>query len=69
MTESGESVIWNGAGVGAPTGQGMGVRFAAAITYQADPKGKLARLNGVVGMVEYIENADGTVTSTVTEWK
>ena len=69
MTETGESAIWNGAGVGAPTGQGMGVRFAAAVTYQADPKGKLARLNSIVGMVEYTEDADGKVHITLTEWK
>ena len=69
MTESGESAIWNGGGVGAPTGQGMGVRFAAAVTYQADPKGKLARLNGVVGMVEYTEDGDGKVHIVETEWK
>ncbi len=69
MTETGESVIWNGAGVGAPTGDGMGMRFAAAVTYQANPNGKLAKLNGVVGMVEYTEDADGNAHSVIQEWK
>ena len=47
----------------------MGVRFSAAVTYQADPTGSLARLNGVVGMVEYNEDGNGVVSTVVQEWK
>ncbi|HEY3117117.1 MAG TPA: hypothetical protein VGK54_10275, partial [Chloroflexota bacterium] len=34
MTEDGEGVIWNGMGVGTPTGKGMGMKWSAAVTYQ-----------------------------------
>ena len=30
VTDSGESAIWNGHGIGAPTGNGMGMKFAAS---------------------------------------
>ena len=68
MTEDGEGVIWSGMGVGTPTGKGMGMKWSAAATYQTNSK-KLARLNGVVGMVEHETDARGNAKVRVWEWK
>ena len=68
MTDGGEGVIWNGLGVGAPTGQGMGMKWSAAVTYQTNSK-KLARLNGIVGMVEHETDAQGNAKVRAWEWK
>ena len=51
MTQDGQGAIWNGHGVGNPTGQGMGMAFAASIAFQADSD-KLSRLNGILVVVE-----------------
>jgi hypothetical protein len=67
-TDDGEGVIWNGMGVGTPTGQGMGMRWLAACTYQTNSK-KLARLNGIVGMVEHETDARGNAKVRAWEWK
>jgi hypothetical protein len=67
--ESGESAIWNGHGIGAPTGNGMGMKFAASVAFQAQTTGKLARLNGVLVLVEHVVEADGSARSTLYEWK
>ena len=67
-SEDGEGVIWNGMGVGKPTGQGMGMKWAATVTYQTNSK-KLARLNGIVGMVEHETDAQGNAKVAVWEWK
>jgi hypothetical protein len=68
MTEDGEGVIWNGMGVGTPTGKGMGMKWSAAVTYQTTSK-KLARLNGIVGMVEHETDAQGNAKVRAWEWK
>ena len=68
MTADGEGVIWNGFGVGAPTGQGMGIRWRACLSFQTNSE-KLGRLNAVLGMVEYETDAEGNGKSSVTEWK
>jgi hypothetical protein len=68
MTEDGEGVIWNGMGVGTPTGEGMGMKWLAACTYQTTSK-KLARRNGIVGMVEHETDARGNAKVRVWEWK
>jgi hypothetical protein len=67
-TQDGEGAIWNGHGVGTVTPEG-GLRFAASCTYQAPHTGKLARLNAVLVVVEHTAAADGSVRSTLTEWK
>src|SRR6266571_3336422 len=51
-TNDGDGAIWNGHGVGQPTGQGMGVKFAAAIAFQTNSQ-KLAKLNSVLVLVEH----------------
>jgi hypothetical protein len=68
MTRDGESAIWNGHGVGAPTPDG-GLKFAASVAFQAGPTGKLARLNGVLVLIEHTAGGDGSARSTMTEWK
>ena len=67
--ESGESAIWNGHGIGTPTGNGMGMKFAASVAFQAQTNGKLARLNDVLVLVEHVAEADGSARSTLHEWK
>ena len=64
----GHGVIWSGFGVGTPTGKGMGMRWAAAVTYQTNSE-KLARLNNVVGMVEHETDAQGNAKVRAWEWK
>jgi hypothetical protein len=68
MSDDGHGVIWSGFGVGTPTGKGMGMRWAAAVTYQTNSP-KLARLNGVVGMVEHETDAQGNAKVRAWEWK
>jgi hypothetical protein len=68
MTMDGAGAIWNGHGVGHPTGEGMGIAFAASIAFQTDAD-KLSRLNGVLGVLESTTDMDGNVNSTLYEWK
>ena len=68
MTRDGDDAIWNGHGVGTPTPDG-GIKFAASIAFQAGATGKLARLNGVLVLVEHTAGGDGKTHSTMTEWK
>jgi hypothetical protein len=69
ITDSGESAIWNGHGVGVATGKGLGMKFAASVAFQAPATGKLARLNNVLVLVEHVVKADGSARSTLHEWK
>ena len=69
LVESGESAIWNGHGIGTPTGSGMGMKFAASVAFQAQATGKLARLNNVLVLVEHVVEADGSARSALYEWK
>ncbi len=68
MTADGEGAIWTGEGVGRPTGEGMAVSFRAALTFQTNSE-KLARLNSIVVMVEFEQDADGNVHVVGWEWK
>ena len=68
MTEEGEGVIWSGMGEGTPTGHGTGMKWAAAVTYQTNSE-KLARLNGIVGMIEHETDAHGNAKVDAWEWK
>lgn len=67
MTESGESAIWNGHGIGRPTGDGAGMKVSASIAFQAGP-GKLARLNEMLIVVEHEAADDGRISSKLWEW-
>ncbi len=69
MVDGGESAIWNGHGIGTPTGDGMGMKFAASVAYQAQTTGRLARLNNVLVLVEHVVAADGSARSMLYEWK
>ncbi len=69
MLENGESAIWNGHGVGHMTGEGMGIAFASSVAFQAPATGALARLNGVLVLVEHATADDGSAHSTLFEWK
>ena len=68
MTATGEGAIWKGHGVGTPTPDGS-VKFAFSVAYQADPNGKLAALNGCLVIGEHTAGMDGSVETTVYEWK
>lgn len=69
MAQDGTSAIWNGHGVGAPTGDGMGIKFAYSVSFQAEPNGKLASLNDVLVVGEHTAAGDGSTVSTYYEWK
>lgn len=69
MTADGESAIWNGHGVGHPTGDGMGMSFRYSVALQAGATGKLASLIGVLGVGEFESKADGSWTDSLWEWK
>lgn len=69
MTSDGESAIWNGQGVGHPTGDGMGVSVRYAVAIQANPEGKLGTLNNCLFVGEFESKADGSWTDANWEWK
>lgn len=69
MTSDGESVIWNGHGVGHPSGDGLGVSIRYSIAFQAGQAGKLAALNSVLGVGEFESKGDGSWTDKNFEWK
>jgi len=69
MTETGEGAIWKGHGIGRPTGDGLGMTFAASIAFQAPTSGPLARLNAVLVVAEHTAAGDGSVRSVLYEWK
>ena len=62
---TGESAIWKGHGVGRMTGDGMGTAFRFSAAVQADPAGKLGRLNSVLVVGEHDVDGEG---NTVTTW-
>jgi len=69
MSSEGEGVLWNGHGVGQPSGDGMGIKLAAPVAYQAPAEGKFARLNGVLGVIEHETAGDDSVKSAFWEWR
>ncbi len=69
MTSDGQGAIWNGHGVGHPTEDGMGIRFAASVAFQAPTEGALSRLNGVLCVVEHETDGEGNARSELWEWK
>jgi hypothetical protein len=68
MSDEGEGAIWNGHGVGTPTGDGAGIKIAASVAFQTNSQ-KLARLNNVLVVVEHEAAGDGTAKSVLWEWK
>jgi hypothetical protein len=69
MTADGQGAIWNGHGVGHMTGEGMGMTFRFAIAYQAPVSGALSGLNAVLVIGEHTANNDGSIQTSVWEWK
>jgi hypothetical protein len=68
MTNDGESAIWNGHGIGAPTPDG-GIKIAGSIAFQAGATGKLAPLAKCLVLVDHTASGDGTIVSSFHEWK
>ena len=68
MSEGG-TAIWNGHGVGQPTGEGMGISMRFSIAVQADPDSSLAGLNGVLIVGEHETDAEGNTRTSTWEWK
>lgn len=68
-TSDGASAIWNGHGVGRPTGDGMGIALRYAVAVQADPAGPLAALNGALMVGEFESAADGSWTDSGWAWQ
>ena len=68
MTKDGESAAWKGTGLGKPTGHGTGMAWRASIYYQTTSS-KLSRLNGIVGIVEFVSDENGNTKATTWEWK
>jgi hypothetical protein len=69
MSATGEGAIWNGTSVAHMTGEGMAASVRFSIAFQAPATGPLARLNGVLGVGEQEIGADGSVHTTIWEWK
>jgi len=67
MTKDGDNVSWVGHGVGRFKPEG-GVRFRGAV-YHETASQKLSRLNGIVAVFEYEEDASGNTMSKFWEWK
>lgn len=68
MTAEG-GVIWNSFAVSRMTGEGMASSARFSVAFQAPTAGPLARLNGVLGVGEQEIGADGSVRTTLWEWK
>jgi hypothetical protein len=68
MTENGEGAIWSGFGVGQPTGEGMGIKWRAALNIQTNGE-KLARLNNVLVLAEFETDDQGNTRAETWEWK
>ena len=68
MTEDGDGIIYSGFGVGTPTGQGMAMRWRACVSFQTNSP-KLARVNGVLGLLEQEVDAEGNSKIEAWEWK
>ena len=65
---SGLLAFFNSAGIGKPTGKGLGVTYRGAIYYQTK-SAKLARLNGTCVIFEYEVDEQGGSRAQLWEWK
>ncbi|MBI3155246.1 MAG: hypothetical protein HYZ20_07535 [Burkholderiales bacterium] len=68
MTADGESVTWQGTGIGKPTGKGMGASWRGAIYYCTTSQ-KLAHLNTVASVFEWDVDEHGNTLARTFEWK
>ncbi len=68
MTRDGESVTWQGQGIGKPTGKGSAARWRGAIYYSTSSR-NLDRLNGIAAVFEYETDEAGNTQSKIWEWK
>ncbi len=68
MTNEGDSVYWEGKGIGKPTGKGQAANWRGSVFYKTDSQ-KFSRLNTLAGMFEYDVDENGNVAYKVFEWK
>jgi hypothetical protein len=68
LTNDGESVRWEGFGVGHPTGPPPAGHFGVCGWAQTESQ-RLARLNSVANVIEYDVDAEGNYHWTLWEWK
>jgi hypothetical protein len=68
LTNDGESVRWEGFGVGHPTGPPPAGHFGVCGWAQTESQ-RLARLNSVANVLEYDVDAEGNYHWTLWEWK
>lgn len=65
-TSDGEIVTWTGKGLGKM--KGKGTDWKASIFYDTTSQ-KLARLNSIIGLVEFTIDEEGNAQNKVWEWK
>ena len=68
MTGEGEAVTWPGQGVGRLTGHGMAASWRASVCCQTTSE-RLARLNGIAGLLEFEVDQSGNLSAKTWEWK
>jgi hypothetical protein len=66
MTQDGQAAIWNGHGVARVDDKG-GIHFAASVAFQTTSE-KLAKLNGILVLVEHHTDADNNASTEFFEW-
>jgi hypothetical protein len=69
LLSNGDEAIWNGHGIGRPTGEGLAMNIRFSLAVQAGESGKLAALNSVLVIGEHDVSADGKTHTTMFEWK
>ncbi len=69
MTREGEASKWTGFGVGKPTGQGTGARWAVCGSFRGEASPKFARLNSVSTVIEFENDESGNYHWKLWEWK
>lgn len=67
-TPEGEMVTFMGKGIGKMTGKGNAASFRAALFYNTASK-KFAKLNEVIGVLEFEQDESGNTHGKVWEWK
>lgn len=67
MTKDGDMISWRGIGTGKPSPDG-GIVWRAALTYQTAST-RLAKLNRIVGAVEFETDAEGNTKGSTWEWQ
>lgn len=66
MMQDGQAAIWNGHGVARMDDQG-GIHFAASVAFQTTSE-KLAKLNGILVLVEHHTDMQNNARSDLFEW-